>query len=473
MNDRWKVAVASLLATCALCAGCGAPVAEFRRYEMYRRLQEKSLGIDPETKTYYTFDAQQQRDVDDLMWAMFGTPDEPSVPQLADADVSKVVDLNLLQMAAGPVGSDETGRPTGLYREHCAHCHGVTGDGNGPTAIFLNPYPRDYRAGRFKFKSTPIDTRPTHDDLKKIVTDGIPGTAMPSFRLLPEQEVEALVHYVKYLSLRGQTERKLYETLTQLEAGERLINPAAGNSDQGQTQFKERLGLIQGLASEIVAEWIGAEEVDTHIDPRPKLELVTFSLPPEEEEKSGFPKLKEELFKQQAVSSVDELRSRLIEQLDVGNQPAEEQDKAIAKHMASASRQIGQRLYYAGKANCFSCHGPSALGDGQTTDYDSWVTEFAGKLPKRADFAEWVALGMLPPRNIRPRNLRQGIYRGGMRPIDLYWRIRNGIEGTPMPGNKQLTSEEIWHLVNYVQSLPYESISDPRMAEPENQRERM
>jgi mono/diheme cytochrome c family protein len=73
------------------------------------------------------------------------------------------------------------GNVRGLYREHCAHCHGITGDGAGPTAGFLNPYPRDYRKGWFKFKSTPLDVRPTHDDLKKIVLDGIPGTAMPSF----------------------------------------------------------------------------------------------------------------------------------------------------------------------------------------------------------------------------------------------------------------------------------------------------
>src|SRR5436190_13185124 len=29
-----------------------------------------------------------------------------------------------------------------LYMTHCVHCHGVAGDGNGPTAKFLNPLPR-------------------------------------------------------------------------------------------------------------------------------------------------------------------------------------------------------------------------------------------------------------------------------------------------------------------------------------------
>jgi mono/diheme cytochrome c family protein len=415
MNERWFLAAGLAVSAAVTSAGCGSPDAEFLRYEVYCRLQEKSLGIDPETEKEVRFTAGQRQNVDEVLEAMFGTPDEPALPQLTDADVSQVVDGRLLTMAAGPVGSDETGRPTGLYREHCAHCHGITGDGNGPTAAFLNPYPRDYRPGKFKFKSTPIGQRPTHDDLKKIVVDGIPGTAMPSFRLLPEQEIDALVHYVKYLSLRGQMERKLYETLTQIDPEQPIVNLAPANTEEGKTQQKEQLDTVKSLATDIVGEWTAAEELDTSIP-----------------------------------------------------------DRGMTPEQFAESAKIGQRLYYGTVANCFSCHGPSALGDGQTTDYDGWVTEFVKtKPPKPEEFDEWVSLGMLPPRNIRPRNLRQGVFRGGMRPIDIYWRIKNGIDGTPMPGNDKLKPEEIWHLVNYVQSLPYESISDPRQADPENVRERM
>jgi hypothetical protein len=32
-----------------------------------------------------------------------------------------------------------------LYRVQCVHCHGAEGGGDGPTAEFLNPLPRDYR----------------------------------------------------------------------------------------------------------------------------------------------------------------------------------------------------------------------------------------------------------------------------------------------------------------------------------------
>src|SRR5688500_2705959 len=141
MNERWFLAAGLAVSAAVTSAGCGSPDAEFLRYEVYCRLQEKSLGIDPETEKEVRFTAGQRQNVDEVLEAMFGTPDEPALPQLTDADVSQVVDGRLLTMAAGPVGSDETGRPTGLYREHCAHCHGITGDGNGPTAAFLNPYP--------------------------------------------------------------------------------------------------------------------------------------------------------------------------------------------------------------------------------------------------------------------------------------------------------------------------------------------
>ena len=75
----------------------------------------------------------------------------------------------------------------------------------------------------------------------------------------------------------------------------------------------------------------------------------------------------------------------------------------------------------------------------------------------------------LPPRNAIPRNLRQNIYRGGRAPVDVFRRIYAGINGVPMPGvgptspggEGTLSSAEIWSLVDYVQSLPYEALSLP------------
>jgi mono/diheme cytochrome c family protein len=137
----------------------------------------------------------------------------------------------------------------------------------------------------------------------------------------------------------------------------------------------------------------------------------------------------------------------------------------------AASQKRGQVLFYGAIANCVKCHGDSALGDGQTTDYDEWTKELIGDGKDVALIHDFENRGMLPPRTIKPRNLRQGVYRGGRRPVDLFWRLRNGIEGTPMPAvtlkpegdpnAKGLTTDDIWDIVNYVQSLPYESISNP------------
>jgi mono/diheme cytochrome c family protein len=137
------------------------------------------------------------------------------------------------------------------------------------------------------------------------------------------------------------------------------------------------------------------------------------------------------------------------------------------------SIEHGRELFYGAVANCVKCHGESALGDGQTNDYDDWTKEIEPTDPKVVH--EYLAVGALPPRNIEPRNLRLGVYRGGRRPIDLFWRIRNGIDGTPMPAAadvKGLTTEDLWSLVDYVRSLPYESISQGSVPQLENLRER-
>ena len=49
------------------------------------------------------------------------------------------------------------------------------------------------------------------------------------------------------------------------------------------------------------------------------------------------------------------------------------------------------------------------------------------------------------------------MYRGGRRPIDLFSRIHAGIKGSRMPSFKNTPHEDIWHIVNYVLSIPFES----------------
>jgi mono/diheme cytochrome c family protein len=95
-----------------------------------------------------------------------------------------------------------------LYQQRCAGCHGKTGHGDGPNAALLDPRPRDFTTGRFKFRSTETGSLPTDDDLTASITNGLHGTAMPSWKkfLSPEQ-VTALIAQVKTFSPRFATEQ--------------------------------------------------------------------------------------------------------------------------------------------------------------------------------------------------------------------------------------------------------------------------
>ena len=87
-----------------------------------------------------------------------------------------------------------------IYRSACASCHGLLGDGLGPAARHLNPAPRDFTSGVFKFRSTQSGALPTDQDLFRTISEGVPGTWMPAWeQLLSERERWAVVEYTKTL----------------------------------------------------------------------------------------------------------------------------------------------------------------------------------------------------------------------------------------------------------------------------------
>lgn len=130
-----------------------------------------------------------------------------------------------------------------VYRKRCTQCHGNSGDGNGPTAKYLYPRPRDYRRGVFKFTSTPTGVRPRREDLVQTLERGIPGTSMPSFKLLPQRERDAVVEYVLSLTHRGELERQLVQWV---ESGEEI--PA--DAEERKEVVTEQVQLIQERWSE-------------------------------------------------------------------------------------------------------------------------------------------------------------------------------------------------------------------------------
>ncbi len=409
-----------------LLGGCDMPDAPQFRLNMVQMVSDAT----PTPPAY-------QEQIANVLDGMFGTPDEPfALPETG-------LDLRKLQMAAGPAWTDDKGANFGLYRKHCVHCHGVTGDGRGPTALFLNPYPRDYRAGVYKFKSTYNPARPTDEDLHRVLINGIPGTAMPSFSLSPQAELESLAEYVKYLSIRGQMEIA-------------LANYA-----------------FNDLGEEETVDDKGEPVLDD--EGEPVMRLIPLDPASDEEQRTVITELLAEI-----MDPWNTVNEQIIVPeegaIPVDNRPAEDVAASVAK---------GRELFYGIRANCMKCHGPTGLGDGQQDDFDNWNKahkQFLDSLASSSEEDELtgtrdsVAASLYPIRNAIPRNLRKGIYRGGHRRIDVFWRIYAGIAGTPMPGSGPaspgaqgtLTEEEIWSIVDYVLSLPYETPSRPLEALPTN-----
>ncbi|MGC6443123.1 MAG: c-type cytochrome [Rubripirellula sp.] len=437
------------------------------------------------TKYQIQNDLPMDQASEDAFWVvetMFGTPDNPTMPQviLDDEDFASMVSMDNLQRASGP----ENAEGRGLYRLLCASCHGVSGNGRGPVGADQMPYPRDYRMGVFKFKSTERGSKPTKNDLRGLITHGIAGTNMTSVQQLldleklkrgpaaeswlPEritdEDIDALVDYVIYLSFRGEHERTqvdmgILEGI--IEGGDRLINADIGKrldwsnrenrsaldeqiesldekdelteQDEAQLEdlerFQEEWKFAEEYAIDIADAWLNAED-----------EVIEVPSPPD-----TIP----------VPASLQEMTQLL------------EGEKAVADAL-NASINRGRQVFVGKVAACSKCHGEKGLGNGQTTDYDDWTKDWTSRVglkPENLDeLVPLLARGALKPQNAMPRNFAEGIFRGGSRPEDLYRRIIQGIEGSPMPAatfvNGEFEEDDIWHLINFVRSLSQKSDSE-------------
>ncbi len=102
-----------------------------------------------------------------------------------------------------------------VYETYCIGCHGTGGYGNGEAAVFLNPAPRNFVNGQFKFfyfgEAPPF---PSDASLKQTIRAGISGAAMPGFPLLSEQETNDVIAYIKSVREGGWVEPQAAQTTT-------------------------------------------------------------------------------------------------------------------------------------------------------------------------------------------------------------------------------------------------------------------
>src|SRR6266545_203400 len=110
--------------------------------------------------------------------------------------------LGAASARATPPDRAAIGRGEKAFDRYCISCHGVDGDGRGPTADWIDPRPRILTSGVFKFRSTPSGELPTDADLERTITNGLHLTYMPRWAPITEVERRDLVQYVKSLSPR-------------------------------------------------------------------------------------------------------------------------------------------------------------------------------------------------------------------------------------------------------------------------------
>ena len=94
------------------------------------------------------------------------------------------------QLAAGKV----------VYDKYCGQCHGDNGDGNGYATPRVQPKPRDFTTGKYKFRTTPNGMLPSDDDLRRIIEIGAPYTSMPGWPNLTSAEIQNVIYYLKSFS---------------------------------------------------------------------------------------------------------------------------------------------------------------------------------------------------------------------------------------------------------------------------------
>lgn len=246
---------AALLAGLVACGGSDAPTWDW--------------GLSPATRTTLADRSADLAALDAALDGLFGTPAEPRLAPLADGsepwrlEVSALSERlaqsvridneaafhdELVALDAGRVagvdwshlvrergaaweravaaGADEgavaaeaaaalrawlpaLSRSSTVYARQCIACHGREGGGDGPSATYLKPAPRDFRSGDFKYFRRDLADRPRRDDLVDVLYNGIKGSGMAAFRRLSSAELVGLADWVRFLSVRGTTERGL------------------------------------------------------------------------------------------------------------------------------------------------------------------------------------------------------------------------------------------------------------------------
>ena len=107
----------------------------------------------------------------------------------------------LLGPLAAPLAAQDAEQGKIVYDKWCVGCHGETGKGDGEAAAYMLPRPREFTRAVYQIRTTASGELPTDDDLRRVIDNGMPGSAMPGWRgRLSSRERDDVIAYLKTFS---------------------------------------------------------------------------------------------------------------------------------------------------------------------------------------------------------------------------------------------------------------------------------
>ncbi|MBI3817468.1 MAG: c-type cytochrome [Planctomycetes bacterium] len=336
-----------------------------------------------------------------------------------------------------------------LFKKWCIACHGEKGAGNGVLAAALNPPPRDFTKGRFRFRDTPQGSLPSDNDLFRTISAGMLPSRMPTFGFLSVEERWALVDEVKKLSeFFDDEEKKVFNYFKENPADPELVLSDVNITiDDDAVARGKKLYLEkgecwkchgkEGLGNGPSASTLKAEEgfpirapnirrgpamlksvasakdvyrvlkVGISGTPMPSWENGVSS-----SEMRDLAAFTESLWKFEERGAIDRV-----------------QHGSVQLTGPQSIVELGQRLFL---TNCAGCHGKAGRGDGVATDI----------------------------MRVKPASLASGIFKYKSTPegcfpdpADFKRTLRNGVGGSSMPAWNLHSESELDSLVAFLQSL--------------------
>ncbi len=158
-------------------------------------------------------------------------------------EIRNIVHPKLFKVSGAPLENEiRLERGALLFRENCTGCHGASGNGEGMGSAFLKPK----AANLVKRYISPSEAY-------SILNRGVYGSAMPSFREMPEQDLWSIAQYVA--TLGKDTKESTLKVL-------KISNPQ--NLEEGKKIFNTRCISCHG------EDGSGNTAVATALNPAPK-----------------------------------------------------------------------------------------------------------------------------------------------------------------------------------------------------------